>query len=595
MTPIQLTPDAAEALANGLQAALLAAESDRAGFLAQVRAHRALLRTEQPREDAPWEGACDLHVPLLRYFRNAFLARVCRGLLSPSPIHFVEGRGGWERQYEGAVEAFLYEQERRVVRLTQRYRPVLANTFDDGTGAVYLTWETRAARRLRYLRAEAPAFDEAGNLLTPAGSRQPAWAAETIYDGPRLHVLPIEHVGVYPAASLSIAEAQGVYVKLSLTGNELLTGAQAGLYDPAAVALLRDWPADTGHAAREALQSRGVALTGASYDAARDFHALAFDIVEWYWRYAPTPEEPATDWLITLHAPTRTLLRAQPNPWGHGRRPIVVSHVLPPKFGILGESLADLAGNTQRFVTLLLRQLMDAMALRANPELAVGSGITPADVDKWLKSRGPGRIRKFNAEDVSKVVQPLAPGLPIGEALPLLQLLMAFAERATGFNNALVGQQASRAVTATELERMLDEGQELIMDMTDTASSALAEVGELLLALDYEYSGHDSVRGLWALANPALAGVDVTAVLGGCYDVSAAGITATVNRTLRKQQAVELFAALKGDPFVNADPTGRRQYTLRRLLLTDGFGYRNPENLIGSEADASLLSAGGAL
>ena len=137
----------------------------------------------------------------------------------------------------------------------------------------------------------------------------------------------------------------------------------------------------------------------------------------------------------------------------------------------------------------------------------------------------------------------------------------------------------------------------MVMDMTDTLSQGLTRIGELVLALDYEYSSHESIEHLWALANPAAMTRDprtgqetpltATLALSGHYDVMAAGTTATANKALRKQRALEMFSALRDDPFVNADPSGRRQYQLRKTLLTDGFDQRAPESLIGSEEDAA--------
>lgn len=598
-----LSDSEASDLAGRLYNALEEAESDRAGYLASIKTVRELLRADQPRENPPWEGACDLHLPLLRSFRNAFLARANRALLTPSPIHYVEGRGQMEREAEGDVEQFVFEQCRRVLHLPRTYRPMLHSTFDDGTGVAYVTWETRTTRRLRYREDTTYLVDEMGEPVADeqgvpipldAPRRQAIYQEETVYDGPRVRVLPIDQAGVYPAAERDVQTAPGAYVRLSMTGTELWAGVTQGLYDRAAVlsVLEQQSAGEVAFAQTDEQEGKGVTLTDASMSSGEPM-SRRYDVVEWYWSYAKPGQRVAMDWLITMHQDSRTILRATPNPWGHGRRPIVISHVLPPKFGIVGESLGDLAGSTQRFVATLLRLVVDASVLQIDPEIAVGSGITPAEVEKWQESRGPGKIRKFNADDLSKVIQPFSNSVDPRAVMPMVQELISFAERSTGYNNAFAGQPASRAITATELERMLEEGSELIMDMIDCGSHAVTDVGELILALDYEFSGNASVQQCWDAANPHLAGADITTILGGEYDVTAAGTSATANKAIQAKNAQEQFLALKDDPFVLADPTGKRSYALRRRLLVNGYRMRRAEAeaLIGTEQEAQMIPA----
>ncbi len=127
------------------------------------------------------------------------------------------------------------------------------------------------------------------------------------------------------------------------------------------------------------------------------------------------------------------------------------------------------------------------------------------------------------------------------------------------------------------------------MDMIDVASKALTDTGRIIKELNYEFSGNDSVRKLWDTVNPEATGVDVTAILGAEYDIHAAGTTESANRSIKKQRAQEMYAALQASPFMQVDPTGKRIYQLTKDLIVEGFGQRSAEPYIGTEQEAAQI------
>jgi hypothetical protein len=590
-TPIQLNDDEARGLADVLVDALTQAEADRAEYIRQLDDNRALFKNAQERSDAPFAGACNLHVPLLRYTSNALAAREVRSLLGTSPYIFVEGRSPRGVALAGEVEHFLFEQFRRQLHYRDSWRPVIQEANDDGCSVTYYRWKTRQEKKLHYVAARETVTDpETGEVLERAGQVAQKRLPVITYDGPEITRLPVDYVGTYPAAMGDMQESQGVYVRMTETGNELLAKVISGDYARRGAERLREWTAkgNTGQMRRSDEENAGIGVTDASVNVDRSFHNTPFEITEWYWRYPRAKSEPAEDWLITLHADSRTVLRAIPNPWGHGKRPIVVSRILPAKYGIIGTSIADISGNIQQFTTLLLRLMVDGMTWRTNPAWAFGAGVTPDEFKKLLENLAPGYKFRTNSEDLNKAIQQFGDiGVDPNMVIPLIQLLNSYHEKAL-LSDTMVGGQTRGNTTATEIERMLSEGQELVLDMIDTLAESMRQAAEFILELDYQFATHESIEELWRVANPQSQAPPFLA-LAETYDLEAAGMRQTSNAALKRQRAVELYSALKDDPFVNADPSGRRQYALRKLLVTDAFGQRSPQTLIGREEDAAAV------
>jgi len=123
--------------------------------------------------------------------------------------------------------------------------------------------------------------------------------------------------------------------------------------------------------------------------------------------------------------------------------------------------------------------------------------------------------------------------------------------------------------------------------LVDEASGALSvdggisRVGELILALNYEFAPNDSIQALWRTANedvrPGLVGVEE---LGGDYIVRAAGTSEATNRRLQVQRAEKVLA------LVLADPTSTPgQVYAARLSLLNAIGEREPEKYLGNEQE----------
>ena len=302
--PIQLNDEEASELADVLASAGDQADADRGNYIRQLEDNRLLLQNIQTRDDAPFEGACSLHIPLLRYTSNALAARQVRALLSGETTIFVEGRSQLAQQLAPEVEAFLQLQLRKQVMLRNTWRPVIQEANDDGCSVTYYRWKVRHERKLRYVTSTEILVDpESGEVIGQQKKEEQKRVPVVTYDGPDIMRLPIDYVGTYPAAMGDIQDSQGVFVRMTETGNDILCRQYSSDYNKRAVDALREWAAkgNTGQMKRSDEENAGIGVSDASANVDLSFHNTPFEITEWYWRLPREKNEPAEDWLISFH------------------------------------------------------------------------------------------------------------------------------------------------------------------------------------------------------------------------------------------------------------------------------------------------------
>lgn len=582
--PIQLKRNQVAPLGVMLKGAIDEARRAVSGYIKEVKDNRELLKSKQGRPNKPWATCSELAIPMGKYLRNHFLAREVRALMGVVPIYNVHPHNVRWKDSAPQVEAFL---QRLVEQRRFGFEPVVSRllqaAFDDGSGVAYITWDSTKRRQTRWVRGAA------------------GWSRDeqdvTLYEGPRIDYVPIERVGCYPAQMADFQRSTGVYLLLPQSGDELLMRAQRGEYDMEQVESLR--VQGTDEAALENASDSNRELSNMQ-ETPVAFHAKVFEIAECYWRLGrdiaestiePVDEgrdkQPAQDWLITMHLPTNTILRAIPNPWGHGMRPLVSFRAFPDKFGLFGDSVMDLAGDVQIATTALLRLVIDHMALQIDPEIMVPAAMGPEKIREMKRQRGPGGMLAVPDGYWGKVEPFSREQSHPTSAIPLMQFLHGFTERGL-LSDPQMGRQMERRATATEFLGTMQEGGELISMVTDRLSTATGELGEFLLLLTYEYANTEAVQNLWALATDAQPGGGMVGVeaLGGDYDLQPGGTMENSNRAMRAQKADEIYGILTQNPFCQSYPA--RLWAVTHHMLSER-GIQKPERYIGTEQDVKQV------
>ena len=578
---IMLSEDRMNYYGHFLPAALLNADSARSKYIEEVKRGRKLVSTTQKREHIPFEGAYDGHVPALRSDRDALVARMSRALLSVTPMISVTGYGP-SAQFKSEVEKFLQIQLTQQVNIRRTLERIIQASFDDGVALAYIRWETISRDTYEWSQEMISVQNSAGEPPTQVpGKITKDKKTALYYDGPRIDYIPIENAGVYPVEGADLQRSEGVYIRYTVSGDDLLIGQRNGDFDEDAVKYMSTNGADTDLISTDTDETRRLDTTAMADD---DFHSREFQLTDCYWRVVVKKDMPAEDWLITIHERTGKILRAIPNPWFKGVRPLVAFSPFLDKAGIFGDSLYDKSGQYQKARTALLRMAMDAMTLGINYEIVIpksGGVQLRADIKK---NRGPMGIIQVPDQYVN-AIKPLGTGYSPNVVIPLTEAIKADSDRATGVSDTFRGVSGPHTMTATEVDQMMSSGQELLSMMMDRESDAISELVKYMLVLDAQFCNSPEIIKYWQLANPTFQG-PVWQVLQGEYFVQAAGTTDTGNRANRAQRADKLMAVVGQSPFVQMSMT--RQYKVLKYWLSEN-GYDDMDAYIGTEEQAAQI------
>jgi hypothetical protein len=564
--PIQLTSEQAREVSDALSRAIEVGESQRGTYLSKLRENRKLLNTDQPRPNPPWTGACGLSLPMVKWHRNVLLANYVGTLTSVSPIYNVEGKPAAD-QVENFMEDLITKEQ--ALAFHDTLETILASAIDDGTCVARVTRRKDVRQRTHWVKGNNGVDGE------------PAWVRKrgqvTAYDGPAITVIPVENVGTWPPRCASIQRSVGVYVLSGQTGDEMRRLADGGEYDEEAVKSLESAPADEKAQENVSEDERGLTIADTG-----EFGSRPFQVADCEWRVS-VGGKPVEDWLVTMHRASKTILRAIPTPWASGERHLVLFRPWQDKFGILGDSIVDLAGQPQQFIVTLLRMLVDGTALQMFPEMAVAkSALGTAGLREMKKRRGPMGVVPIEDGWFDKIKPFVQATGSLQMAIPVIELLMNLLERGTGISPSRQAVPTPRAITATEIEEMLQEGDKLQRLTSQRVARSTSEVGRLMLWICYEFLGAETVQKHWrsVLGQQAGEGILGAQEIGGDYTVMAAGSSESSNRALQQKRAQQVL-----DMVVENPASTPQQIYKARLRYLNALGERNPEQYIGTEEE----------
>ncbi|HPW22234.1 MAG TPA: hypothetical protein PLE61_15645 [Vicinamibacterales bacterium] len=662
--PIQLSAAQAETLSKKIVACVQQADQDQASRNDAIRDGRALFEARPERTNKPWDTACQITVPVCDTVLLQRTAIADDSLLQVRPVARLQGANKTAAaDAEKFLDAFL-----TTVRLRERVLPAFQASMRDGSSALVITWRQEYRRQTRWetvtrqdpvgtryvytdpatgaqgevaedevalLPPEAQAMLQAVPILgEPYEERQGTERDVLTHDGPHFLLLETGYLpggttdgtessskarwGTYPAAGGDIQESTGVFYRYTATGDDLLARVETGEFDADAVERLRAHKGDTETRQSAADQQVDVSSTSPPED---DFQWSDFDLVECYWRVPPI-SDPAkgeterqkkrremartVDYLITIHEPSGIVLRAIPNPWWHGKRPVVLFTPYRPTTGIHGKSIPDLVGDSQVAMTQILRDGFDMAQKRIQPPMKVKRGLLAYSERRDIAAQNkPGGMVEV---DHPESVQVMAEGLGDPNAGTVqYEIVKDYTEVISAVNEQNAGKIKGNA-TATEVQVAAAKGEALDRHTRQNLAVSLGEVCEIVAALCYQFVGNESVQRTWAAANPknqaqpGMAPGEWELSPEQQYTVTAFGGSDASNRALNRVawdasfetlvQLPELLVSVEEMAAMAAMPEGqqvveaalRRQYAAHRAFL-DSRRLGDPEEHIGSEDD----------
>jgi hypothetical protein len=667
---LRLSKERAEQIVRSIYPCIDQVDQDLAEFNDQILEGRELFNPRPEPEDLPWEGASTVHVPLCEINRMQLRARIDKVLLCATPIVRFEAYKEELRTAARNVEALVNYVMRDDMDFRKNFIGAIDAALTDGAAAIYITGKREYLRVKRWnvepvVEAGYPTLvphyyvrDEMGNLqevpeeevgnynpdeLLHASRIDPEtgepdidWFTEystrhrlssrreLVYDGPTIRVLengplPFDSSksrwGTFPSTNADIQQSTGVFIRYSLTGNELLQRANDGIFDLEAVEELRHWDGDIEAlpTSVDEFQSRQASL-----GPKLDFPWRPFDLIEMYWRIIPDEEEAeqaeteevgedgrlkgkrkkpvvAEDWLFVIHEPTLKVLQAEPNPWAHGKRPIVPVIPFRQRFGIIGTSIPDISGDMQQTMTDALRDSFNLGRKQMRPPKVIRRGLLEGrEIAEYLKEDRPGG--GWEADNPEAITERIPQGSP-SAMIPILQQARLFDQQNSGVSEEIAGTVKSGA-TATAVEIAQAQGTALFSHMIENVAESISEAAWFIQQYLYQFVDTGWVQQRWALVTREGEAQPMPGVYPGqqelsiAYRINAWGASEAANQLTKDRRApafMELMAlpelqVLPGDSEQAVREKASRQYTCHRAYITNR-DLGDPVELIGTEEE----------
>lgn len=478
------------------------------------RAYEA--QPESKTKDFPWQGACNVVIPLIGIAVDSIVARIVNTIFSITPFWSIRplraGAEGVAKPLESALE-WSRQNEFNMYREVRKWVP---DVVLYGWGYMKVPWDVRIVREFR------PNQDGDPTLF------------ERVIRRPNPHWVPIRDIITQAGMDDDLEQAEWFAHRFRLTDGTLR---------------LRE--RDTGFANVDEIikhkesinQPSEMAGTPNLSSGGQDNKERLNTMYEMSANISLLEEEGLPEsTVLTLHRPTRKITRAIYNPFFHGRRPFVKAKFIERQGRIDGYGIARRLIDLQDELTTIHRQQVDNSTI-ANTRFFVGRrGVVKPNTRVY-----PGRF--LTVPDPDRDVKVLQLGDTYNSMHQLAVEILAYAERASGVSDPFLGRESSvigSRATATGTLAILQEGNRRFDLNVRDIRDALGEAGRMVLELNHQFRP----RGFFSLIQGE-EGRLTEKVLELPPDFSAATLaveltasTATINRDVERQGLISLLGLL---------------------------------------------------
>jgi hypothetical protein len=425
-------------------------------------AHFLYEQGKTPPNQRRWPGAADLtsYIPTEKV--DALRSRVMKTIRA-EPFAIVEGWGP-DAKKAPFVEEF-HEWKRREERLYGYLSKALHTAFIESNGILEILdrADVRLVRKLEQFAAKVSEdgtvpldgklepeiqTDEAGKPVPATDEQMPAVEAATAtYEharrGPGYRVISLRDFVFLPGHAADKSDLYGMFKRVYLRVNQIAELVKTGVYDKDALEQIKRTQDRTS--IQPSLEARGMTLAE-QRDGTEEKELwsglLLYDcdndgLAEWYY--------------VTIHTPTRTLLRIRHDDLGIPR--FLNFCPFPKPDSVYGYSFVlDKLGTTAEEHTSLRNMIADRSTLATTPPMKrIQGGLWDPQEQPW----GTGQI--IDVRDQNELQPFVIPDVP-NSAMQREAAQLQAAERLTGINDTAVGIQAQEKRTATEVQNVAVAG-----------------------------------------------------------------------------------------------------------------------------------------
>lgn len=490
------------------------------GLIEEIEAYEAL---PDEGKTFPWEGAASLSVPMIGSMVDSVFPRLHATIFGASTIVTCEELVGDLAHHAKAWEDALNWILKNELELKNISNSWFLEAVIHGTSVVKLSWERLERETLRY--------DDAGEVIETR--------LDVIRNQPVLEHLPLEDFFL-PFTAKNIRTAEWVAHRIRTTWGHLKLRESNGLYKNL----------DNLFGSFE--------IEEPDYEAARDemdntepLWTEEYEIFEVWLDFDLDGNGVQQPLLVTFHRPTHTLLRVQPNPYNHQRKPFREIVYFPRHDRFYGFGLARQLMPLQDEVTTIHRQRLDNSTIANSRMWKVQAG---SRADQSFNGVAPGlKIPVDTMDELDPV--------PIGDVAQSSfeneNVAFRIAQQRSGISDFMMGQDigtGSGRHTATQVMTMLQESRTRFNWTLEQIREAVEDVSKMVTDL-YEQFGVEALERFddilgeeqSGLLNELFSGIDVEDVrsVSAAMSLQVTASSASVNKAVEQQNLTGLMQMLQ--------------------------------------------------
>lgn len=417
-------------------------------------------------DNAPKNWRSNVHQPLL--------INVVEGMMSSMeeavPTWRVHGRAVPGMSLEEALAqsdkaeicTALIDHQMRVDEFASKQSPFMLQDLIAGYTPAKVSWLKQEVRRKYLDEAPEMIYDESGGTIEIAMKLDEYAETITTRDDPTFEPRDVRDF-LYPESAVSVDAAPFIIDRTFVHYRTLLRMQQLGIYKNCE--FVKETRHDTTRRGADVVGDREQRIR--SVDRTRGL----VEICE-YW----------DDGRVITVANRTVLLRDEPNPNWHGKKPFIVCSAIPDMFQIPGISVIEGLAAMQEMVWTLQNTRLDAARMLANPITLIRGDVDNADDFEWAPL-AQWIVQDPNAVEILKVDPALAQLTLQHEALLKgdIQNVMGGLPYTGGAQSQTVDQK-----TATGISIVTNIAQAILQRRKGFYIRAFSRVGSFFLALDQQ-------------------------------------------------------------------------------------------------------------
>jgi len=370
------------------------------------------------------------------------------------------------------LASYLIGHQMRVDGFTEKTGPLAHQDLIAGLTVAKVYWLKKEIRHKTYGEVPTLIYDETGGTIDIANSIEENETMMVVRDDPTLEVRDVRDF-MYPESAISIETAPWVIDRTFVTNDTLERMQELGVYKNVKYMKLAKMD-DQNIGQSGATSEREQRLRNA--DRTRGLN----EIIELW-----------TDEKVVTLGNGQVLLRNEPNPFAHGRKPFVICSAIPDLFQIPGLSVIEGLASMQEMLWTLTNLRLDATRIASNVITLIRADVDDPEQYEWAPE-AQWMVPDPNAVKVMDMAPVAAAAASTLQAEGLLRGDIQNVMGGLPFTGSAQSQTLPTE-TATGVSIITNIAQAILARRKSQYQKMFGKIGQMFLELDQQFMREDRI------------------------------------------------------------------------------------------------------